>query len=192
MQEWKTLAASERHETAEFEQRCEQERAVEREQVELEKDRRRCLMNEWRSVADSPRYEVDPAERRQREREQTERETERVYEWLERRNYEDARSEPIAAADTNDGGWNAWFDRRFMELMRPVLEATGQHVAGLLDEERKQSREELALEVQRLNSEATRLFAIIAELQQTIAAFNRVEAAQKRDAELALPRRGVH
>jgi hypothetical protein len=125
-----------------------------------------------RANADGPRIpigETDRIERRALEREarreRIDRENERVHDWIQRKNFEDA-SEPVA--ETDGGGWNAWFDRRFMELTRPVLEATGKHIAGLLDEERRQSREELALEVQRLNTESARLFAVITELQQTL------------------------
>jgi hypothetical protein len=172
---------------------------------ELENNRRRCLMKEWKTVADSPRYRIDEieySEMRRREREaeheRIDQENARVFDWLRQKQYEDDASEPVraGAAAEQDDSWNRWFDGRFRDLMRPVLEAVGEEIGKSLDEERKQSREELALEVQRLNSEATRLFAIIAELQQTIAALNRVKHANERDDDLALAQRparhGVH
>jgi hypothetical protein len=162
-----------------------------------ERKRRREIIQAARERANSPREIIGDSElleMRQRERdarrEQIDRENERVHDWIQQKNFEEGNvGEP--AAETDDGGWNAWFDRRFMELTRPVLEATGKHIAGLLDDERRQSREELALEVQRLNSESARLFAVITELQQTLKSLGRIEAAQKRDDELALPRRDV-
>jgi hypothetical protein len=98
-------------------------------------------------------------------------------------------SDPVAE---EENPWNTWFDARFMELTRPVLEATGKHIAEQLDEERRQSREELALEVQRLSAESARLFAVITELQQTLKSLGRIEAASKRDDALGLPRHDVH
>jgi hypothetical protein len=73
-----------------------------------------------------------------------------------------------------------------------VLEAVGEEIGKSLDAERKQSRDELAREVERLNAESRKLFAIIGELQSTLAALNRFDRASKRDDDLAPARRDVH
>jgi hypothetical protein len=133
--------------------------------------------------------ERQTAEREHAEREQCENEAVDV--WLIRNQcQEDIRRAEAAAAD--DGGWNAWFDTRFMNNMRPVLEAVGEEIGQSLDRERKQSRDELAREVDRLNHEAKQLFAIISELQVTIRALNRIDAAAKRGEDIALAPSGVH
>jgi hypothetical protein len=111
------------------------------------------------------------------------------------------RAETAAAeSGTDGGGWNAWFDARFdarfdacfMGKMAPVLEATAEHIAGLLDDERKQSRDELAREVDRLTREAQQLFAIISELQQTMRSLGRIDAAAKRGEDIALAPDAAH
>jgi hypothetical protein len=71
----------------------------------------------------------------------------------------------------NGEAWNNWFDSRFAERMAPLLEAVAEHLAAELDKDREKSRDELAQEV-------SRLWCIVSELQATIRAFNRLEAAK--------------
>ena len=52
-----------------------------------------------------------------------------------------------------------------------MLEACGEEIGALLDEERKTSRDELAAEVRRL-------WAVVSELQTTIRDFHRIERAK--------------
>jgi len=52
-----------------------------------------------------------------------------------------------------------------------MLEACGEEIGALLDEEPKTSRDELAAEVRRL-------WAVVSELQTTIRDFHRIERAK--------------
>ena len=52
-----------------------------------------------------------------------------------------------------------------------MLEACGEEIGALLDEERKTSRDELAAEVRRF-------WAVVSELQTTIRDFHRIERAK--------------
>jgi hypothetical protein len=199
MREWKSVANGPRADASEFEERCEQEReaelAAEFEQVEAERARRRAMNDEFRAVASSPRYELDPVERRQREREQSERETAAVYDWLERKRYEDEQAQQSQQPVDKSDSWNEWFAEQFRIYSHPMLEAVGEEIGKSLNEERRQSREELAAEVARLNAECQRLFAIVSELQDTIKSLGRIDRANKRHDELEQadpPRRGVH
>jgi hypothetical protein len=204
LREWKSVADSPREEVAEFEQKCAQEReaelAAERDRVEAEQARRRAMNDKFRAVANSPRERIDETGRlemreREAERERVNSENEAVFAWLERKRYEDeqaaasGRQQAAGLASESENPWNAWFDARFRIHMREMMEAVGEHLGQQLDEERAQSRQELSLEVARLTTESTRLFAIISELQEAIRALNRIDRANKDE---PAPRRGVH
>jgi hypothetical protein len=62
----------------------------------------------------------------------------------------------------------------------PHAEAVGEHLAEQLDAERKQSREEQAAEVRKLNAESRQLFAIVTELQTTVRDLGRIDRAKRR------------
>jgi hypothetical protein len=86
-------------------------------------------------------------------------------------------SEPEQTSSHEDvsAAWDAWIEERIHAHMQLMTEATGEAMAEFvgqrLDEQRKQSRDELAEEVRRL-------WAIISELQLTIRALDRIDRAK--------------
>ena len=90
-------------------------------------------------------------------------------------------SEPEQTSSQDDvsAQWNAWIEERISAHMQLMTEATGEamaeYVGQRLDEQRKQSRDELAEEVRRL-------WAIITELQSTLRALDRIDRAKAAEA----------
>jgi hypothetical protein len=90
-------------------------------------------------------------------------------------------SEPEQTSSQDDvsAQWNAWIEERISAHMQLMTEATGEAMAEFvgqrLDEQRKQSRDELAEEVRRL-------WAIITELQSTLRALDRIDRAKAAEA----------
>jgi hypothetical protein len=88
-------------------------------------------------------------------------------------------SEQTPSHDGVSAQWNAWIEERIHAHMQLMTEATGEamaeYVGQRLDEQRKQSRDELAEEVRRL-------WAIITELQSTLRALDRIDRAKAAEA----------
>jgi hypothetical protein len=105
-----------------------------------------------------------------------EREQTAVHEWLAQ-----SANEPEQASSTEDvsAQWNAWIEERIQAHMELMTESMGvamaEFVAQQLDEQRKESRNELAEEVRRL-------WAIITELQSTLRALDRIDRAKAAEA----------
>jgi hypothetical protein len=87
------------------------------------------------------------------------------------RKVHDGACEPQPHEEADASTWDNWLDERLGVRIRDMMQAAGEEISALLDEERKTSRDELAAEVRRL-------WAVISELQQTIKAFNRIERAK--------------
>jgi hypothetical protein len=98
-------------------------------------------------------------------------------EWIS----ESIASEPEQTSSREEvsAAWNAWIEERIHAHMQLMTEATGEAMAEFvgqqLDEQRKQSRDELATEVRRL-------WAIITELQSTLRALDKIDRAKAADA----------
>jgi hypothetical protein len=146
-------------------------------------------MNEWRAVADSPREQIDENEysemrRREREaeRERIDRENERVHDWIQRKNFEE--SDVVTQAAPTET-WVAWIEQRLQQERDLLVEAVGQ----ALGEAFQQMAKEINTEQKAKNS---KLWETLSEIQCNLRSLNRIDAASKRDDELALARRDVH
>jgi hypothetical protein len=157
---------------------------------ELEQNERRTAMRIARETverleASKPRWFVDESdeqrvarldrERSGRERvERLEREASGLparEERLIRRWLETAPESPPAAeprADVPETTWEAWVNHQIDERMRWMLESAGEFIGDALADARRESRDELRAEVQRLNAECQRLFSIVPSLQKII------------------------
>jgi hypothetical protein len=149
-------------------------------------EEKREIIRSARANADGPRIpidEVDRIERRERERaarrQRIDCETERVYDWIQRKNQEGD------AAATPTETWVAWIEQRLQQERDLMVEAVGQ----ALGEAFQQMAKEINTEQE---AKASKLWETLSEIQYNLRSLNRIEAAQKRDDELALARRDVH
>jgi hypothetical protein len=168
--------------TSEIHQRDELEENARRTRAKLINEQSRQIVEEH---VNSVRPKVSALDRWEREQERQaglDRENERVYDWLQRRNFEDAaqHSEPVAAGTVASGweAWDQWFNAKFSSRVEPVLEAIGEELAERLDAER-QRRDELAAELKRLKAKNRRLFSSVSELRRKIESLT--ESAGKRN-----------
>jgi hypothetical protein len=155
---------------------------------EDELERRRAVIRAARIVADSPRQvisERELIERRQRQRdeaqiqrERIDRETGRVYDWIQRKNEDDT------AAAQADTAWTDWVEQRLQQERDLMVEAVGQ----ALGEAFQQMAKEINTEQE---AKASKLWETLSEIQCTLRALGRIEAAEKRDSALGLARRDV-
>ena len=78
-------------------------------------------------------------------------------------------SEPQPAAAAVDNAWAAWVDARIDQALEHVWESVGQALGEELSKARKQDRDKLATEV-------NRLWAVVSELQACLRAYDRIIA----------------
>jgi hypothetical protein len=157
---------------------------------EDELERRRAVIRAARIVADSPRQvisERELIERRQRQRdeaqsqrERADHEAARVRDWIQQKNFED----DTAAAQANTA-WVEWIEQRLQQERDLMVEAVGQ----ALGEAFQQMAKEINTEQE---AKASKLWETLSEIQCTLRSLGRIQAAEKRDAELGLARRDVH
>ena len=142
-----------------------------------------------RANAEGPRIpigETDRIERREREREarreRIDRENERVRNWIQRKNAEEGE---VVAQATPTEMWVEWIEQRLQQERDLMVEAVGQ----ALGEAFQQMAKEINTEQE---AKASKLWETLSEIQCTLRSLGRIQAAEKRDAELGLARRDVH